>query len=112
DPEALSRALWNLLDNAAKYSGESRTIEVFTGRDKKNVWIGVHDFGRGIPAHEQRRIFDKFVRGEAAKSGGIKGTGIGLAMVRHIVKAHRGTVEVSSAPAAGSTFTIVLPGRQ
>lgn len=112
DPEALARALWNLLDNATKYCGDSRKIDVLVGRDEKTVSIGVRDYGPGVPAEEQRRIFDKFVRGEAAKSRRIRGTGLGLAMVSHIVKAHGGSVRVSSAPGEGSTFTMVLPVRQ
>jgi signal transduction histidine kinase len=111
DPEALSRALWNLLDNAAKYSGESRKIELAVNRAVSQVSIEVRDHGLGIPAAEQKQIFQKFVRGAAAKSRGIKGTGIGLAMVRHIVEAHSGSVAVSSAPGEGSTFTIVLPAQ-
>lgn len=112
DAEALARALWNLLDNAAKYSGDSRKIEVRADRDGEAIFVSVRDYGPGIHAEEQRRIFDKFVRGDAAKLQGIKGTGIGLAMVRHIVKAHGGTVQVSSVPGEGSAFTITLPARE
>ncbi len=112
DREALSRALWNLLDNAVKYSGASRAIEVEVRRADGVVSIGVRDHGIGIPAAEQKRIFQKFVRGEAARSGGIKGTGLGLAMVRHIVDAHGGTVEVRSAAGEGSAFTIALPAKE
>ena len=110
DSEALSRALWNLLDNGAKYSGESRTLELAVGRADSAVAIAVRDHGTGIPASEQKRIFQKFVRGEAAKSQGIKGTGIGLTMVRHIVQAHGGEVRVESEVGQGSAFTITLPG--
>jgi signal transduction histidine kinase len=109
DSEALSRALWNLLDNAVKYSGESRRAEVTVDRKDSAVSIAVRDHGIGIPAAEQERIFQKFVRGAAAMTQGVKGTGIGLAMVRHIADAHGGTVQVASAPGEGSTFTIVLP---
>lgn len=110
DPEAIARGLWNLLDNAAKYSGDSRKIDVAAfRRDNNSVNMSVRDYGPGIAADEQQRVFNKFVRGHAARSRGIKGTGIGLAMVRHIAKAHGGTVELSSTPGAGSTFTIVLP---
>jgi signal transduction histidine kinase len=65
----------------------------------------------GIPPREQRLIFGQFQRGEQARKMGIKGTGIGLAMVDHIVRAHRGRVEVESQPGEGSTFTLVLPAR-
>jgi two-component system phosphate regulon sensor histidine kinase PhoR len=112
DAEALGRALYNLLDNAAKYSGDSRRIEVTLRRAQDSVSLGVRDHGVGIPAAEKRRIFQKFVRGSAAKSQGIQGTGIGLAMVRHIVRAHGGSVSVQNTPGAGSTFTIVLPAKE
>ena len=69
----------------------------------------VRDEGLGIPRAEQRAIFDKFVRGEASRAHGIKGAGIGLSMVRHIVRAHGGSVRVISAPGAGATFTMALP---
>jgi two-component system phosphate regulon sensor histidine kinase PhoR len=109
DPEALERALHNLLDNAAKYSGAARGIEVAVGRDGASVSITVRDHGIGIPPAEQKRIFRKFVRGAAARKQGIPGTGIGLAMVSHIAEAHGGSVVVASAPGEGSTFTIALP---
>jgi signal transduction histidine kinase len=111
DSEALSRAVWNLLDNAAKYSGDSRKIELSLDRAGGAVSIAVRDYGLGIPVSEQERIFQKFVRGSAARLQGIKGTGIGLAMVRHIVDAHGGSIQVKSSPDEGSTFTIVLPAR-
>lgn len=110
DPEALSRALWNLLDNAVKYSGESRTVWVDLERRNGSVAIRVRDRGLGIPHEEQSGIFQKFVRGREARSNNIKGTGIGLAMVRHIVDGHGGGLELESAPGKGSTFTILIPG--
>jgi signal transduction histidine kinase len=108
DREALTQAIWNLLDNAVKYSGESRVVrvEVEQGSD---VMIRVRDEGFGIPAPELKRIFRKFARGSAAAEHGVKGTGIGLAIVRHIVDAHAGRIEIASEPGRGSTFTIVLP---
>ncbi len=111
DGEALSRAVWNLLDNAVKYSPNHHTVEVGLERREKSVFIAVRDHGIGIPAHERSAIFAKFHRGEQARTHGIKGTGIGLAMVEHIVKAHRGRVEVESEPGKGSMFTIVLPAK-
>jgi two-component system phosphate regulon sensor histidine kinase PhoR len=109
DRDALARAVWNLLDNAVKYSPDNPTIEVQLHRDSGDVRIDVRDHGIGIPAHERPTIFAKFQRGEQARTRGIKGTGIGLAMVEEIVKAHHGRVEVQSEPGKGSTFTIVLP---
>jgi len=111
DPEALARALWNLLDNAVKYSPDARTVSVDARRDGNRFLVSVRDEGLGISADEQRRIFDKFVRGASAVTAGIKGTGLGLAMVQHIVAAHGGDVRVTSDTGKGSTFTIVLPVR-
>jgi two-component system sensor histidine kinase SenX3 len=109
DPEALGRALRNLLENAVKYSPESRTVCVEVTRRAESVTIAVSDLGIGIPAGERRAIFDRFHRGAEARSRGIAGTGIGLAMVDHIVRAHRGRVEVESEVGHGSTFTIGIP---
>jgi signal transduction histidine kinase len=111
DPEALSRAVGNLLENAVKYSPDSRTVQVAVSRRNGAVAISVRDRGIGIPPGEQRLIFGQFQRGEQARRIGIKGTGIGLAMVDHIVKAHRGRVEIESQPGQGSTFTLVLPAK-
>lgn len=108
DQEALAQALWNLLDNAVKYSGDSRTVRV-TVEAGARVAIRVRDLGFGIPPSERDQILRKFTRGSGAKAHGIKGTGIGLAMVKHIVDAHGGQVLVESEPGKGSTFTIQLP---
>ena len=109
DAEALARAVWNLLDNAVKYSGDSREVDVAVGRVANRVSIAVQDRGIGIPAGEQARILQKFTRGAAAVAARIKGTGIGLATVQHIVAAHHGTLQVDSVEHQSSTFTILLP---
>ena len=109
DREALSRALWNLLENAAKYSEPDAPIRVFARRHDDTVLMGVTDEGAGIPADERRRIFQKFVRGSDAKRAGIRGVGLGLALVSRIVEAHGGAVRLESEPGRGSTFTLVLP---
>jgi two-component system phosphate regulon sensor histidine kinase PhoR len=109
DADAMSLALWNLLDNAVKYSGDQRHVSVSLAARKGSTEIAVSDRGLGVAADEQREIFRQFVRGRDARARGIKGTGIGLAMVRHIVHGHGGRVRLESAPGKGSTFTIVLP---
>jgi signal transduction histidine kinase len=109
DREALSRALWNLLENAAKYSQESAGIRVFARRSGEFIRIGVEDRGNGIPAEERAAIFQKFIRGAGAKREGVRGVGIGLALVRRIAEAHGGSVELASEVGRGSTFTLVLP---
>ena len=101
DKDALTNALWNLLDNAVKYSPDRRTAWVSVQPERGRLLIRVRDEGIGIPKEEQRTVFDKFVRGARAKADGFKGTGIGLSMVRHIVMAHGGDVAVQSEPGAG-----------
>ena len=108
DGEALGRAIWNLLDNAVKYSPDSRTVRVELKRESGSLAILVRDRGIGIPLREHKAIFEKFVRGSNSQQQ-FKGTGIGLAMVRHIVQAHRGRIRVESRPDLGSTFTVLLP---
>ena len=109
DCEAISCALWNLVDNAAKYSPEEAEIVVEVTRAGSRAEIRVRDRGPGIPAHEQEEIFRKFVRGATAKSSGVRGAGIGLAVARHLVRAHGGELLLESAPGQGSVFTIALP---
>jgi signal transduction histidine kinase len=109
DPEAISQALINLLNNAIKYSPEEKRIRVSVRGDGGRVLVSVADRGIGIPKSEQKRIFEKFYRGEHSLVHTTKGSGLGLALVQHITEAHGGRVEVTSAPGEGSTFTLSLP---
>jgi signal transduction histidine kinase len=109
DPEAISVALRNLVDNAIKYSPSHPTVWVEWDVKDDFVAIRVRDHGPGIPDSEKKAIFQKFVRGSAAAAGNVKGSGVGLAMVRDIVLAHRGQLTLTSAPGAGSTFTMLIP---
>ena len=111
DPEALSQALLNLVNNAIKYSHEDKRIRVGARRDGERVLVSVADSGIGIPRAEQKKIFEKFYRAESSLIHTTKGSGLGLALVRHIMEAHGGSVEVASQPGEGSTFTLVLPAR-
>ena len=109
DPDALTQALWNLLDNAVKYSRRPGTVKLDMESRDGNVRFLVRDEGIGIPAKERKLILTRFARGKAAMEAGIRGTGIGLAVVNHIVRGHSGTLEVQSEPGKGSTFIIALP---
>jgi len=109
DQNAIAQVLMNLLDNAVKYSNGDKRVDVAVSGDANSVRIAVRDHGVGIPASEQRKIFEKFYRVGSGLVHNVKGSGLGLAIVNHVVKAHGGSVEVLSAPGEGSTFTIVLP---
>ncbi len=109
DRHALSHVLWNLLDNAVKYSGDSRSVEVTVSSCNSHVDLSVADYGMGIPPAERTRIFTRFTRGEEAIRQGIRGTGIGLAIASHIVEAHGGEIELESELGEGSRFTVRLP---
>jgi len=109
DPEAISVALRNLLDNAVKYSPDHPTVWVECGLERERVAIRVRDKGLGIAASERKTIFKKFIRGSAAMAANVKGSGVGLAMVRHIVAAHGGEIVVVSELGQGSTFTLLFP---
>ena len=109
DREALARALWNLLDNAVKYSPQNKTIWAKAICENGRVAISISDKGLGIAPHERKKIFKKFVRAASAEAAGAKGTGLGLTMVEHIVAAHGGQMHVEGEPGVGSKFTILLP---
>ena len=110
DAEALKQALANLLDNAMKYSGDRRKIRVAARREGTGVAIEVADEGIGIPPSERERIFEKFYRIGRSETQGRRGSGVGLALVKHIVDAHRGRVTIEGGPGEGSRFTLHLPG--
>jgi signal transduction histidine kinase len=109
DRDRLQQVLTNLLDNAVKYSpaGEEVTVNAF--QQDSRVRIEVSDRGPGVPADQQRVIFEKFGRGHTAGSPGKPGTGLGLFIARSITEAHGGVLEVSSAPNEGATFALSLP---
>jgi signal transduction histidine kinase len=109
DKDAIEQAILNLLNNAMKYSDKSREIDLRLQRKDDQALIQVIDRGVGIDPREQKRIFEKFYRVPMPENERIVGTGLGLTLVSHIVKAHGGNIEVESAPSKGSTFSIYLP---
>jgi two-component system phosphate regulon sensor histidine kinase PhoR len=108
DQGALAQALLNLLLNAYKYTGDEKRIRVQAQTHGRKVEIAVTDNGPGISRGDQRVIFDRFVRGRDPVAG-TEGTGMGLAVVNLIVRAHAGRVEVVSPPGQGATFRLILP---
>jgi signal transduction histidine kinase len=109
DRDALVTAFVNLLDNAIKYTGADRRIGLRARHEGDAVVVAVADNGIGIPAHEHRRIFWRFHRVDRRLARETSGVGLGLSIVDLIVRAHGGTVSVTSAPEAGSTFVVRLP---
>jgi signal transduction histidine kinase len=109
DANAIDRAVANLLDNAVKYSNEDRRIGVELSRNGESVAIAVSDHGIGIARNELERIFERFHRVSTGLVHDVKGSGLGLTLVRHIAEAHGGRVTVESEPGRGSIFTIHLP---
>ena len=113
DPMAVAQSMSNLIDNAVKYSGEpgdeNREIAVTLRREGNEAVISVRDHGIGIPRDEQKKIFDRFHRVGTGLVHDVKGSGLGLSIVQHIVQAHEGRVTVESRIGEGSTFSIHLP---
>jgi len=110
DREALACVIWNLMDNAVKYSPDRNCIWVAVDSANGGVAISVRDEGVGISRQDRQRIFRKFVRGQVAGELGIQGAGIGLAVAREIIATHAGEIRVESELGVGSRFTILLPG--
>ncbi|HUM16951.1 MAG TPA: HAMP domain-containing sensor histidine kinase [Candidatus Nitrosotalea sp.] len=109
DVDAIKQALANLVDNAMKYSAERRRISITARRDGDGVVVEVADRGIGVPDSERERIFEKFYRIGRSETQGRRGSGVGLALVKHIVEAHGGRVTVDSPPGGGSRFTLHFP---
>ena len=99
----------NLLDNAVKYTPPGGRIAVSCELTDREVRVAMADTGEGIPEPELEKIFDRFYRVDASRSRETGGSGLGLSIAQWIARAHSGSIEVESAPGAGSTFTVVLP---
>jgi two-component system phosphate regulon sensor histidine kinase PhoR len=109
DPAKLHDVLRNLLENAITYSPEDATVSVETGRDGNAVVLRVLDQGPGIPPADLARVFERFYRVDKSRSRAPGGTGIGLAIVKHLVELLGGTVEAGNRPEGGAEFTVRLP---
>jgi len=109
DEDLIKRMLLNLLDNAVKYTPAGGEISLALVRQNGNAEIVVRDTGVGIPAEAQPRVFDRFYRVDKARARTMGGAGLGLSIAQWIVEIHGGSINLTSTPGHGSTFTIVLP---
>jgi signal transduction histidine kinase len=109
DAEALSTVLINLLDNACKYTGEDKRICVRAFAEGRQVCFEVQDNGIGLDRRDARKLFDRFYQVDQGLTRQRGGCGLGLSIVKSIVQAHAGVVEVHSAPGQGSTFRVRIP---
>jgi signal transduction histidine kinase len=110
DAEALRQVLGNLFDNALRHTPSGGTIELDVRPADRGTALVVRDTGSGIPAEHLPRVFERFYRVDPARSREHGGTGLGLSIVKHLVEAHRGRIDLTSAVGRGTTVRITLPG--
>ena len=109
DPERVHQVLFNLVDNAVRFTPEGGAVRIEAERHDGSVEVSVADTGVGIPEAALPRLFERFYRVDSSRARGDGGTGIGLAIARSVVEAHGGTIRAESEPGHGSTFTFDLP---
>jgi signal transduction histidine kinase len=109
DRDAVREALINLISNAIKYSGEKKKVFIRTFMKDEFGFVEIQDSGIGISQEELKNIFEPFFRSKYLKGKKVGGTGIGLSIVKHIMDAHKGKIEVKSEPGKGSCFTLMFP---
>lgn len=112
DPLRVGQVLYNLVDNAVRYSSAGSPIEVRVAHEDAYGLVSVTDHGDGIPEAEQEHIFEPFYRGESARRRSVRGTGLGLAICQGIIEAHGGRIMVQSVRGQGSTFLFTLPSAE
>jgi two-component system sensor histidine kinase GlrK len=109
DPDKLRVIVDNLLSNAIKHAPAASAIDLFARREHDAITIGIRDQGHGIPPQDRERVFDPYYQGEAAASGGIKGSGVGLSIVREYALAHGGKAMVTDDERGGAQVCVILP---
>jgi two-component system phosphate regulon sensor histidine kinase PhoR len=109
DEGRLQEVIYNLLDNAVKYSPAGGVITLRAAMEGECMRLSVSDQGRGIPAADVPRVFERFYRADKARSRALGGTGLGLSIVKHIAQLHGGRVEAASEVGRGTTISVLLP---
>lgn len=111
DPLRVQQAFSNLLDNAIKYGGDDRQVEIDISDQADAGVVRITDHGDGIPESERSKIFRRFYRLDKSRSQDIPGSGLGLAITKHLILQHGGSIDVESEPGSGATFIVRLPKR-
>lgn len=111
DREAISEAIVNLIDNAVKYSSENKFIKMILSSEKDYTFIEIQDKGIGISDDDQKKVFDKFYRVSSGLVHTTKGTGLGLSLVKQIMDAHNGRIELKSKLGEGTSFKLIFPNK-
>jgi signal transduction histidine kinase len=109
DRDSMKQVLINVIDNAIKYSSVNKEVEVAVLDSPSEVEIRVKDRGIGLSPEDQEKIFDKFYRASEGAQINVKGVGLGLKIVKHVMNAHRGEIKVESQVSRGSTFKLIFP---
>lgn len=109
DEEKINRVLYNLIDNAIKFSYEDSAITISTSARQKKVYVSIKDHGEGIPKASLKKIWDRFYKSDVSRGKDKKGNGIGLSIVKEIITAHGENIDVISTEKVGTVFTFSLP---
>jgi len=110
DIAMMERVLTNILENALAHTEAGGTVYVSFNKDSSSLYISISDTGEGISAEDISHIFERFYRADKSRDRRTQSTGLGLAIAREIVELHEGSINVSSRPGEGSTFTVIIPG--
>jgi two-component system phosphate regulon sensor histidine kinase PhoR len=105
----MTNVIYNLVDNAIKYSGENTSIEIHLHNTADQLQFSIADHGIGIPQEYHKKVFEKFFRVPTGDVHNVKGYGLGLNYVSEVIRSHHGTITLNSSPGEGSCFTISLP---
>ena len=108
DMSKIQQVLYNLVDNAIKFSHKDSSVKIETTEKHSKVFVSVKDSGIGIPKEDQKLIFDRFYKSDASRGKDKKGTGLGLAIVKHIAEIHDAEITVESAPGKGTCITVIF----
>ena len=109
DYDKIWEAIYNICDNAIKYTGEGGFVKLGLSKEGKNIVIQIEDNGPGFPVEEQEHVFDRFYRLDDSRARETGGTGLGLAIAKEAVILHGGEIKLSSEVGMGSVFSVYLP---